>query len=116
MSRMGRHSKKFKFNLGPRPSRDQLGGYSCSEFKTLLKKFRFKVGRSLHCQYSILRKSRAYRFRWWNNDVGFVVDISCPLADFDRWANSTEQIVPFKEWVQIEQQRALAKKWLGNIK
>lgn len=94
------------------PGRPELGGYSRSEFKTLLKKFGFKVMRPQ--SYVFFRRSRIYRFRWWCN--GFVVDIGMPYRDFDRWANSTEQTLPFKEWVQYEQQRALAKKWLGNIK
>ena len=95
------------------PGRPELGGYSRSEFKTLLKKFGFKVKRPQN--YVFFHHSRIYRFRWWGPD-GFVVDIGKPYQYFGNWANSTEQTLPFKEWVQSEQQRALANKWLGNIK
>jgi hypothetical protein len=26
------------------------------------------------------------------------VDISCPLSEFDRWANSVEKTITFDDW------------------
>lgn len=92
---------KFPRYKHKKPTRNQLDGYSFSEFKTLLQKFGFKVGRSLQSEgWCITHKNHAYRFRWWN-DAGFVVDVSCPIKDFDRWANSTEQTMLFKEWYSL---------------
>jgi hypothetical protein len=42
-----------------------------------------------------------YRFRWWNTD-GFVVDISCTVNEFDRWANSVDRTISFTEWKNNE--------------
>ena len=44
------------------------------------------------------RGNRLYRFRWWGAVGEFFVDVSCPLGDFDRWANSVDQVVPFNAW------------------
>jgi hypothetical protein len=41
-------------------------------------------------------QNRAYRWRWWS-DEGFVVDVSGPLEEFDRWANSVEETYSFGE-------------------
>jgi hypothetical protein len=92
-----------------RPTRDRLGGMSCSEFKTLLKTRGYKVSRDFFKYGCIAKhKGRLYRFRWWgthigNNkfDNGFVVDISCPQSDFDRWANSVDDIVSFDTWMKM---------------
>ena len=84
-----------------RISRQQLAGYSRSEFKTLLKRLGFKVPRqffSLACVAE--HKGRKYRFRHWGdcytNDPAFVVDVSD--RNFDRWANSTEQILTIEDF------------------
>jgi hypothetical protein len=75
-------------------TRKKLAGYSASEFKTLLKRAGFRVPRDVKTHWVVTKKNRRYRFRWWS-DLGFEVDISEPIADFDRWANSVEQVVWF---------------------
>lgn len=80
-----------------KPYRDQLNGLSCSEFKTRLKILGYKISRDFFKYGSIASKgNKLYRFRW--HSEPFVVDISCPKKDFDRWANSTERIVPIHSW------------------
>jgi hypothetical protein len=82
-----------------KPKRNQLGGYSVSEFKTLLKLRGHQVPRNLYWSgYVTHYENRAYRWRYWGED-GFVVDISEPLDQFDRWSNSTEQTVGFSDWI-----------------
>lgn len=94
---------KFKYMFkNSRPNRSQLNGMSPSEFKTLLRRKGFKVPRDFYCNSTAYRDNRAFRFRWWNA-TEFQLDISCKLNDFDRWANSTEYIVSFKEWMILEQ-------------
>jgi hypothetical protein len=79
-----------------RPTREQLGGYSLSEFKTLLKRLGHKVPRNLwHTGYVTQCGNHYFRWRWWS-DEGFVVDRSKPIEMFDRWANSVEQSYSFK--------------------
>jgi len=78
-------------------NRDQLAGYSLSEFKTYLKQLGHKVPRNLaNTGYITVYQNRAYRWRWWS-DEGFVVDVSGPLEEFDRWANSVEETYSFGE-------------------
>jgi len=90
---------KFKYNF-KRPTRDQLEGMSPSQFKTFLKQRGHKITRDFFKSGSVsYRRGRAYRFRWWS-EGGFVVDVSCPLADFDRWANSVDNVVNFQDWRQ----------------
>ena len=82
-----------------KPTRDQLAGLSPSQFKTLLKRRGYRVSRDFFKMGSMARRgNRLYRFRWWGKVGGFVVDISCPLNEFDRWANSVEQTVAFYDW------------------
>lgn len=82
-----------------RPKRDQLNGLSYSELKTLLKRKGHKVPKRWHVTGFVTEfYGRLFRFRWWDGE--FVVDVSCPLEDFDRWSNSCERSVPFKEWVK----------------
>lgn len=76
-----------------KPTREQLKGISCSEFKTRLKRLGYKVPREFFKIGSIAKRGRrSYRFRWWSED--FMCDVSCDLLDFDRWANSTEKKIP----------------------
>lgn len=89
---MKNYLKMFRHKNKSRPSRDQLCGYSPSEFKPLLRKLGFKVRRDFfHC-YSIKHNGRFYRFRFFC-EGGPVVDISCEIDDFDRWANSRESTI-----------------------
>lgn len=82
-----------------RPSRDQLWGMSPSQFKTLLKRRGHIVGRDFFKKGSVSRyKGRLFRFRWWGGVGEFFVDVSCPVVDFDRWANSTECVLTFYDW------------------
>ena len=81
-----------------RPTRNQLAGYSLSEFKTLLKRLGHKVPRDMDLSgYVTEYNNRLYRWRWWS-DEGFVVDVSEPLDQFDRWANSVEEVIKFSDW------------------
>ena len=97
---------KYKFWTFPgrqKPTRERLGGKSCSEFKTLLKRNGFKLPRQFFKYGSIATKmGRKYRFRWWMSDGyddGFVVDVSCQLRDFDRWSNSVDEVVTWEEFM-----------------
>lgn len=88
-----------------KPTKQQLAGMSCSEFKTLLKTHGYLVDRDFFKRGSMAQRGgRLYRFRWWGtpttNDFTFVVDISCSVVEFDRWANSVERTITFFEWSQ----------------
>ena len=90
---------KYKYRA-KRPKRDQLHGMSPSELKTLLKRRGYDIGRDFF-KFCIARyKSRSYRFRWWYTGGEFFVDISCVHSEFDRWANSTEDVVTFNNWLK----------------
>lgn len=56
--------------------------------KTLLRRNGFDVPRDFYGKGCCWAKKggRLYRFRFASD----AVDVSCPVADFDRWANSTE--------------------------
>jgi len=83
-----------------RPTREQLGGYSLSEFKLFLKRLGHKVPRNLsHTAYVTQCGYHYYRWRWWSEE-GFVVDRSVPNWDFDRWANSVEETCSFKSFLE----------------
>jgi hypothetical protein len=84
-----------------KPNRTQLSGMSPSQFKTLIKQAGHKVPRDFF-KYGCVShyKNRAYRWRHWGTD-GFVVDISCPLSEFDRWANSCDRTISFEDWRNI---------------
>ena len=82
-----------------KPTRNQLAGLSPSEFKTLLKRRGYRVGKDFFKRGSMAKHSnRLYRFRWWGTVGEFFVDVSCPLNEFDRWANSVDQVVTFHNW------------------
>ena len=90
---------KFKYKA-KKPTRDQLWGMSPSQFKTLLKRRGFKVDRDFFKLGAMAKKhNRLYRFRYWAHP-DFFVDISCPLSDFDRWANSVASTVNFYNWIE----------------
>jgi hypothetical protein len=87
---------RFKYRY-QRPTREQLAGLSPSELKTLIKRRGFKISRDFFKWGCRAQKgSRLYRFRWWADE--FVVDVSHPLSEFDRWANSVDKTVLFREW------------------
>ncbi len=82
-----------------RPSRDQLWGMSPSQFKTMLKRRGHRIGRDFFKIGSVSKfKGRLFRFRWWGSVGEFFVDVSCPIIDFDRWANSTDSTITFYDW------------------
>lgn len=82
-----------------KPPRQLLAGYSASEFKTLLRRLGFQVPRDFFSRGSVAEKhNRLYRFRHWSE--GFPVDVSDPVEEFDRWANSVARIVPFEDLVK----------------
>ena len=85
-----------------RPTREQLGGYSLSEFKTMLKRFGHKVPSNMSSTaYVTEYNDRLFRWRWWSKE-GFVVDRSEPIEMFDRWANSVEQTYPFESSYKLK--------------
>ena len=94
---------KFQFTY-QKPDRDRLWGMSASQFKTFLKRRGFKVDRDfLKMGATAKRGNRLYRFRYWAWP-DFFVDISCPLTEFDRWANSTDRTINFYNF--LEEHRA----------
>ena len=87
-----------------KPDRDRLWGMSASQFKTLLKRQGFKVDRDFFKMGATAQLgNRLYRFRYWAFP-DFFVDISCPLSEFDRWANSTDRTINFHNF--LEEHRA----------
>ena len=95
---------KFKLKY-TKPTRNQLWGMSPSEFKTMLKRRGHSVPRDFFKRSVSHYKGRAYRFRWWGDVYGddtgeFFVDVSCPLKEFDRWANSVDEVVNFYNWIE----------------
>ena len=94
---------KFKY-IAKKPNRDRLWGMSASQFKTLLKRRGFKVDRDFLKMGATAKKgNRLYRFCYWAWP-DFFVDISCPLTEFDRWANSTDRTINFYNF--LEEHRA----------
>jgi len=90
---------KYKYRA-KRPKREQLHGMSPSELKTLLKRRGYKIGCDFFKFCIAKYKNRSYRFRWWYTGGESYVDISCVYSDFDRWANSTEEVVTFNNWLK----------------
>ena len=89
----------YKFKA-KRPRRDQLHGFSPSEFKTILKRRGYKVPRDFFKYGCLARyKGRSYRFRWYS-DGEFFVDKSCLRSDFDRWANSVDEVITIYKWLE----------------
>jgi hypothetical protein len=96
---------RFKYRA-TKPARTDLLGLSASQFKTLLKRQGFKLPRDFFKRGSVAKRgNRLYRFRWWSpvysdgdyrTGRAFSIDRSCVIADFDRWANSTEEILLFE--------------------
>ena len=92
-------TKKFRI-YQVKPRRDQLWNMSASEFKTFLRKHGFKVPREFFKRGSVCtKKNRFYRFRYWAQPE-FFVDISCPVNEFDRWANSVDQVINFYNFIE----------------
>lgn len=98
---------KMKYRA-KRPTRAHLG-MSPSKFKTLLKQRGYDIPRNFFANGCIAKAGgRLYRFRWWGSLIGrgnetdgaFVVDISCPVDEFDRWANSVDDIVSIDTWLK----------------
>lgn len=80
-----------------KPLRSQLAGFSPSQFKTFLRRKGHKVPRDFFRRGCVSKHDgRLYRWRWWG-DEGFFVDVSCDIADFDRWANSVELTIRFDD-------------------
>lgn len=91
---------RFKYRA-QKPSRDRLWGMSPSQFKTLLKRKGFAVPRDFFKMGAMARKgNRLYRFRYWAWP-DFFVDISCPLNEFDRWANSVDRTINFYNFLEL---------------
>ena len=92
---------RFKHRwIKPRATRQELAGYSYSGFKTLLRRLGYTVARDFFKTSGgvVKYRNRLYRFRYWNDP--FVVDVSCPVGEFDRWANSVERTITFAEWLR----------------
>lgn len=79
-----------------KPTRTQLNGMSCSEFKTALKRIGYNVPRDFFKNGSVARLgNRLYRFRWWSEQQ--LCDVSCVKEQFDRWANSVDHLIPITQ-------------------
>jgi len=92
---------RFKYQH-QKPNRDQLWGMSPSQFKTMLKRRGYKIPRDFFKQGSVAQKhNRLYRFRHWGGVGEFFVDVSCPINEFDRWANSTDRTINFYNWQEL---------------
>lgn len=112
--------KKFKITT-KKPTRQELGGFSPSEFKTFLKVLGHKIHRDFFARSSISTyRNRRYRWRYWGdsytNDKTFVVDISCLESDFDRWANSVDDCITFEEFRNKVSKTKLTKNLYVNLK
>ena len=77
-------------------------------FKTFLKRKGFAVPRNFFGYGCCIakRNGRLWRFRF---DAG-VVDVSCLLPDFDRWANSTDEIKNIEEFKVEETAHGIGEK------
>jgi len=81
-----------------RPTREQLYGLSASQLKTRLKRAGFDVSRDFYKHYGVVRRrGQLFRLRWWA-EQGFLVDMCRSEAEFDRWANSTDEVFTFAEF------------------
>lgn len=89
---------KYKYRAY-RPQRDQLLGFSASEFKTLLKRLGFRVPRDFYKSCVASKGDRLYRFRWWDSKL----DVSCSRSEFDRWANSVIYTVELGKWLRVSE-------------
>jgi hypothetical protein len=90
---------RFKYRT-KKPDRDRLWGMSPSQFKTMLKLRGFSVDRDFFKTGAMAQKgNRLYRFRYWAWP-DFFVDISCPLNEFDRWANSVDKTINFYNFIE----------------
>ena len=90
---------KFKYRA-QKPNRDRLWGMSASHFKTFLKRLGFRVDRDFFKMGATARLgNRLYRFRYWAWP-DFFVDISCPVNEFDRWANSVDRTINFYNFLE----------------
>ena len=95
---------KFKYTV-QKPSRDRLWGMSPSQFKTMLKRKGFTVSRDFFKMGAMAKKgNRLYRFRYWAWP-DFFVDISCPLNEFDRWANSVDETIQLHNFLELFSER-----------
>lgn len=95
---------RFKYRA-QKPSRDRLWGMSPSQFKTLLKRKGFAVPRDFFKMGAMAQKgNRLYRFRYWAWP-DFFVDISCPLNEFDRWANSVDETMQLYNFLELFSER-----------
>ncbi len=90
---------RFKYRT-KKPDRDRLWGMSPSQFKAMLKLRGFSVDRDFFKIGAVAKKgNRLYRFRYWAYP-DFFVDISCPLNEFDRWANSVDSTINFYNFIE----------------
>jgi hypothetical protein len=77
-----------------RYSRPKMSGRSA--FKTLLRRNGFKFNRDFYGRGCCIakRNGRLWRFRFWAG----AVDMSCPLPEFDRWANSVDAVLNIEQF------------------
>lgn len=74
----------------------RIFGLSPSAFKTALRRAGHKVPRDFYARGCVTeRAGRRYRWRWWSAEPA--VDVSCPVGEFDRWANSVDYHIPFED-------------------
>lgn len=84
---------------------------SKSKLKTWLKRKGFKPAFRSNTRnflkYSLVKRSNCYfRFRtneheFESNVKSWTVDVSCPIEDFDRWANSCDEYaIPLEDFMK----------------
>ncbi len=104
---VGEGSRKLK-KIGGCPQTRGIGGYNRSKIKTWMKRNRFQhIGwgstpRMDPCRNSWQCRDSGVIFRIRMSDDGIFVDVGD--RDFDRWANSTQETLPFVVFVKKHQQ------------
>ena len=95
---LGLTHMKYRYS---RPKRDQLNGFSCSEFKTRLKRLGHEVPRNFFGMGGCMSKfkNQYYYFSW--EFFEFKVYISKDIDEIDFWEafdHSLRNPIPFKQF------------------
>ena len=92
---LGLIQMKYRYS---RPNRDQLNGFSCSEFKTWLKRLGHEVPRNFFGVGGCMSKfnNRYYYFSWEFSE--FKVYISKDIDEIDFFDHLLRNPIPFKQF------------------
>lgn len=91
---MTRNKKIWRAYKPHRPK--NICGMSRSEFKRRLTQRGHKLKRHFWKFCDSICYNRLYRFHWEGTPS---VDISCPIEEFDRWANSTDETLTIEQFI-----------------